>query len=101
MLKPYDVNVGTPEAPSWVPGTLRGEDPSCEDAKAGFVALDRAKWSIHIHSLGNRPARVALDNFSAARRANGRWNSRHTITHWSSWTRRTCGGSDRSASWRA
>ena len=81
MLKPYNVNVGTPEAPSWVPGTLRGEDPSCEDAKAGFVALDRAKWSIHIHSLGNRSARVALDNFGAARRANGRWNSRHTITH--------------------
>ena len=64
-----------------MPGTLRGEDPSCEDAKAGFVALDRARWSIHIHSLGNRSARVALDNFSAARRANGRWNSRHTITH--------------------
>ena len=81
MLEPNNINVGTPEAPSWVPGTLRGEDPSCEDAKAGFVALDRARWSIHIHSLGNRSARVALDNFSAARRANGRWNSRHTITH--------------------
>ncbi len=81
MLEPYNVNVGTPEAPVWVPGTLRGEDPSCEDAVPGFLALDRARWSIHIHSLGNRSARVALDNFALARRFNGRWDSRHTITH--------------------
>lgn len=81
MLQPYNVNVGTTEAPVWAPGTNRGEDPSCEDATAGFVALDRAKWSIHVHSLGNRSARVALDNFGAARRSNGSWDSRHTITH--------------------
>jgi predicted amidohydrolase YtcJ len=81
FLKPYNVNVGTPENPIWQPGTLRGEDPSCEDAKAGFVELDDRKWSIHIHSLGNRSARVALDNFAAGRKANGRWDSRHTITH--------------------
>jgi predicted amidohydrolase YtcJ len=81
FIEPYNVNVGTPEAPIWVPGTNRGEDPSCEDATAGFVALDADRWSIHIHSLGNRSARVALDNFEAARKANGRWDSRHTITH--------------------
>jgi predicted amidohydrolase YtcJ len=81
MLKPYNVNVGTPEAPVWAPGASRGEDPSCEDATPGFVALDRARWSIHIHSLGNRSTRVALDNFAAARRANRWWDARHTITH--------------------
>ena len=43
--------------------------------------LDAAGWSIHIHSLGNRSARVALDNFQAARQPNGKWDSRHTITH--------------------
>ena len=81
MLEPYNVNVGTAENPIWEPGTWRGEDPSCADARPGFVALDKNKWSIHIHSLGNRSARDALDNFQAARKTNGRWDSRHTITH--------------------
>jgi predicted amidohydrolase YtcJ len=45
------------------------------------VALDKNGWSIHIHALGNRAARDALDNFAAARKSNGRWDSRHTITH--------------------
>ena len=81
FLEPYRENVGTPEDPIWVPGTNRGEDPSCEDATDGFVALDADHWSIHVHSLGNRSARVALDNFEAARDANGTWDSRHTITH--------------------
>ena len=40
-----------------------------------------SRWSIHIHSLGNRSARVALDNFAASRRYNRKWDSRHTITH--------------------
>ena len=44
MLEPYNVNVGTPENPVWVPGTSRGEDPSCEDATPGFLALDAARW---------------------------------------------------------
>ena len=81
MLAPYNVNVGTPENPIWEPGTNRGEDPSCEDAKGGFLALDKSRWSIHIHSLGNRSARVALDNFATARKQNRKWDSRHTITH--------------------
>jgi predicted amidohydrolase YtcJ len=81
FLQPYNVNVGTPENPICEPGTNYGEDPSCEDATAGFVALDADRWSIHIHSLGNRSARVALDNFQAARQTNGKWDSRHTITH--------------------
>lgn len=81
FLKPYRENAGTAENPIWVAGTNRGEDPSCEDATDGFVALDAAHWSIHVHSLGNRSARVALDNFEAARAANGDWDARDTITH--------------------
>ena len=81
MLKPYRVNVGTPENPQWVPGTRRGEDPSCEDAKLGFTKLDAAKWNIHTHSLGDRAVRVSLDNFELATKQNRRWDRRHTITH--------------------
>lgn len=81
MLEPWNINIGTEEDPIWVPGTLRGEDPSVSDATLGFVMLDAAHWTIHVHGLGNRAVRETLDNFAAARKANGRWNSRHTITH--------------------
>jgi predicted amidohydrolase YtcJ len=81
MLAPYRVNAGTAERPEWRNGTLRGEDPSCADARAGFVALDKAGWQIHIHAIGDRAVRDALDNFQAAREANGSRDLRHTITH--------------------
>lgn len=81
MLQPYRINVGTPENPQWVPGTRRGEDPSCEDAKLGFTKLDAAKWNIHVHSLGDRAVRVSLDNYELAKKKNRRWDRRHTITH--------------------
>src|SRR5947199_303941 len=35
MLKPYNVNTGTLDKPNWRPGTNRGPDPSCSDARAG------------------------------------------------------------------
>jgi predicted amidohydrolase YtcJ len=81
MLEPYRINVGTPENPQWVPGTRRGEDPSCEDAQLGFTRLDAAKWNIHTHSLGDRAVRVSLDNFELAADQNPAWDRRHTITH--------------------
>jgi predicted amidohydrolase YtcJ len=81
MLEPYRVNVGTPENPQWVPGTRRGEEPSCEDAELGFKKLDAAKWNIHVHAIGDRAARVTLDNYELAKKQNRRWDRRHTITH--------------------
>jgi predicted amidohydrolase YtcJ len=81
MLKPYRVNAGTTEKPDWRPGTWRGPDPSCADARLGFVELDRAGWQIHIHAIGDRAVRDALDGFEAARKANGAKDLRHTITH--------------------
>ena len=81
MLEPYRTNVGTPENPQWVEGTWRGEEPSCEDAELGFVKLDRAKWNIHIHSLGDRSTRVSLDNFETAMKENATWDRRNSITH--------------------
>jgi len=81
MLKPYNVNAGTPDKPVWRPGTSRGPDPSCSDARTGFVELDRAGWQIHIHAIGDRATRDALDNFQAALEQNGARDLRHTITH--------------------
>lgn len=81
MLAPYRVNAGTHGRPDWRPGTVRGPDPACRDAKPGFVALDKAGWQIHVHAIGDRATREALDNFQAAREANGAHDLRHTITH--------------------
>jgi predicted amidohydrolase YtcJ len=81
MLAPYRVNTGTATRPDWRPGTSRGPDPSCADARPGFVALDKAGWQIHVHAIGDRAVRDALDNFQAALEANGAHDLRHTITH--------------------
>ncbi len=81
MLKPYNVNAGTLETPIWRPGTARGPDPSCSDARQGFVELDKAGWQIHVHAIGDRATRDALDNFQAALEQNGARDLRHTITH--------------------
>jgi predicted amidohydrolase YtcJ len=81
MLEPYNVNRGSLEHPVWVPGTKRGPDPACSAARPGFIALDKAGWQIHVHAIGDRATRDALDNFQAARDANGERDLRHTITH--------------------
>jgi predicted amidohydrolase YtcJ len=81
MLAPYRINAGTAAAPDWRPGPSRGPEPSCADARAGFVALDRAGWQIHVHAIGDRAVRDALDDFEAAQKANGAHDRRHTITH--------------------
>ena len=81
MLKPYNVNSGGADKPVWRPGTSRGPDPACSNARQGFIELDKAGWQIHVHAIGDRATREALDNFQAARDANGARDLRHTITH--------------------
>jgi predicted amidohydrolase YtcJ len=81
MLEPYRVNIGTPEKPVFAPGKRRGEDPSCSDARLGFDKLDEAKWTMHIHAIGDRAVREALRNFEASQSENEPWDRRHTITH--------------------
>ncbi len=81
MLRSYNVNAGTRDKPIWRPGSSRGEDPSCADARSGFVELDKAGWQIHVHAIGDRATRDALDNFQAAIEQNGARDLRHTITH--------------------
>ena len=81
MLEPYRENVGTAQNPVFAPRDWRGEDPSCSDAPLGFDRLDEAKWTIHVHAIGDRAVREALDNFEASQVENEPWDRRHTITH--------------------
>jgi predicted amidohydrolase YtcJ len=45
------------------------------------AALDREGWQIHVHAIGDRAIRMALDAFAHARRVNGPRDARHTLTH--------------------
>ncbi len=60
----------------------RGEpllEPEALDALA--AALDRAGFQIHVHAIGDRAVRMALDAFEAAGRVNGFRDMRHHIAH--------------------
>lgn len=81
MLRPYNENAGTVDAPVWKPTSNYGDDPSCSDARPGFALLDRCGWNIHVHCLGNRSARESLDNFEYVQKHNPSWDRRHTIAH--------------------
>jgi predicted amidohydrolase YtcJ len=82
LLWPYRVNEGTEEDPRWVPGDSRGPTyfpPAIADPLV--TALDGAGWQVHMHAIGDRAVRSALDAVAAARRANGARDNRHTLTH--------------------
>ncbi len=82
LLKPYLVNKGTKEDPRWAPGDDRGPTywkPAA--ANAAITAADAAGWQVHVHAIGDRAARSALDGFEASRSTNGATDRRHTITH--------------------
>ena len=52
-----------------------------EDFKNYASALDADGFSIHVHSIGDRATRVALDALEAARQRNGNSHIPHTIAH--------------------
>jgi predicted amidohydrolase YtcJ len=75
MLDPYLDGDGTPTGDRGI-GMLAPEE------LAGVVtALDRAGFDVHVHAIGDRAVREALDAFQAAADANGRRDSRHQIAH--------------------
>ncbi|MFU1555502.1 amidohydrolase [Aeromonas sp. A04] len=51
------------------------------DLKNYVTALDRAGFSIHMHSIGDRSTRMALDALQAARASNGDKGIPHTLAH--------------------
>lgn len=78
LLDPYRVKKNG----KWVPGPSRG--PIYFERKVlkdSVTALDAAGWRVHIHAIGDRAVRVALDGYEAARQANGDSDKRHTIAH--------------------
>lgn len=51
------------------------------DAVAAVVALDAAGFQVHVHAIGDRAVRTALDGFEAARAAHGPTALRHQVAH--------------------
>lgn len=49
--------------------------------KALFTAFDAARFQIHVHVIGDRAARAALDALAIARQENGDWPSLHQLAH--------------------
>ncbi|MEZ5314004.1 MAG: amidohydrolase, partial [Thermoanaerobaculia bacterium] len=70
LLEPY---VGRPGAgiPNWKSAELRNV----------VVALDREKFQIHIHAIGDRAIRDSLDALEAARAENGARDARPLLAH--------------------
>ena len=82
LLQPYRVNKGTERDPTFVPGKSKGPTyfpPRV--AKTAVAMLDAAGWQVHVHAIGDRAVRSALDAFEHARATNGATDNRHTITH--------------------
>jgi predicted amidohydrolase YtcJ len=48
---------------------------------ASVTSLDRQGFQVHIHAIGDRAVREALDAFESAGRANGPTDGRHHIAH--------------------
>jgi predicted amidohydrolase YtcJ len=82
LLEPYLVNDGTERNPRWLPGESRG--PTYFEkgiANRAIAALDAAGWQVHVHAIGDRAVRSALDAFENTRRSPGKAGNRHTIAH--------------------
>jgi len=82
LLAPYWVNVGTRENPDMRDiGTHRGRYFLEGLIERAATAFDKAGWQIQVHCMGDACTRRTLDGYAAARRANGRSDLRHSITH--------------------
>jgi predicted amidohydrolase YtcJ len=49
--------------------------------RALFKAFDAARFQIHVHVIGDKAARAALDALEIAQRENGAWPSLHQLAH--------------------
>ncbi len=52
-----------------------------EELTDAVVRFDREHFQVHIHAIGDRAIRIALDAFEAAITQNGAWDRRPTIAH--------------------
>ncbi len=75
LLEPYLDADGTPT-------TNRGRSfVDAEKLKACVTRLDAEGFQVHVHAIGERGVREALDAFEAARATNGANDLRHHIAH--------------------
>ncbi|MCG3120444.1 MAG: N-substituted formamide deformylase [bacterium] len=70
VLQPY-LDHGDLGKPNWDAAVL----------KKMVTALDSAQFQVHIHAIGDRGIRMALEALQAARDKNGSRDSRHHIAH--------------------
>jgi predicted amidohydrolase YtcJ len=75
VLQPYLDRGGHPTANTG----LSFVEP--ETLKRGITRLDAEGFQVHVHAIGERAVREALDAFEVAASANGRRDSRHHIAH--------------------
>ncbi len=52
-----------------------------ERLRAVVTRLDAAGFQMHVHAIGDRAVRTALDAIESARKANGQRDGRHTLAH--------------------
>lgn len=52
-----------------------------EQLQEFFIRLDSEGFNIHVHAIGDRGIREALDAFAGMRKANGMSDQRHIMTH--------------------
>jgi predicted amidohydrolase YtcJ len=75
MLTPYLDGHGHP-------GGSRGTSFfEAGELRAAVTAIDARGFGVHVHAIGDRAVRDALDAFAAARAANGPTQGRHHIAH--------------------
>lgn len=46
-----------------------------------LVAFDKQRFQLHLHTIGDKAVRVALDGIEAAQKANGIWPALHQLAH--------------------
>ncbi|AXA54275.1 amidohydrolase [Pseudomonas thivervalensis] len=46
-----------------------------------FTVLDRSRFQLHVHTIGDRAVRAAIDGIEYAQQQNGLWNARHQLAH--------------------
>ncbi len=46
-----------------------------------LIACDAERFQLHLHTIGDKAVRVALDGIEAARKANGTWPALHQLAH--------------------
>lgn len=55
--------------------------PTADELNAAVIDLDGRNVQVHMHAIGDRAVRTALDAIEAARKANGVRDNRHHIVH--------------------